>query len=98
MTATAQGIGKNACVVIPKTRECYQLQAQARQLLAQELVAVRRLVRVVPGAVVNTTAAAAEEEEEQDTQTGVAATAAAVAPQAAPPAVQPVDTIDLTDD
>jgi hypothetical protein len=97
MTATAQGTGKNACVVIRKTRECYQLQVQAKQLLAQELIAVRRLVRVVPGAVVNTTAAAAEQE--QDEHAGVVATATAVAPRAAPPAMQPVvDTIDLTDD
>jgi hypothetical protein len=96
MTATAQGTGKNACVVIRKTRECYQLQVQARQLLAQELVRVQKLVREVPGAV-GDAAAAGVVEEEQGKQTE--APAAAAAPQAAAPAPQPlVDTIDLTDD
>jgi hypothetical protein len=100
ITATAQGTGRNACVVIRKTKEYYELQVKARQLLGQELVAVRRLVRAVPGAAAAPAAAAAA-------ATAAAPAAAAAAENAEAPAAAPaaaaavrpvVESINLTED
>jgi hypothetical protein len=95
ITATAQGTGPRACVVIRKTKACWELQVKARQLLGKELMAVRRLVRVVPGAAAEPAAAAAASTEVPAAAAApVAASAAAAAAAvstAAPAAAERAD-------